>query len=93
MLCSGLVPTHLTVIVLAVADGLPFGLYGSERWGELFIGIRPQPLPSPSVPSLISPMWLLWTLSNMKERKMVETEPAQELFGSRLEVAVQGSPS
>ena len=27
----------LNIVVLAVADGL-FGLYGSERWDELFIG-------------------------------------------------------
>ena len=34
-----MVPTSLTSIVQVVADGL-FGLCGSERWDELFIGTR-----------------------------------------------------
>ena len=39
---TGGVPTSLTFIVLAVADGL-FGLYGSERREELFTG-APYPV-------------------------------------------------
>ena len=46
LLRTGGVPTSLTFIVLAVADGL-FGLYGSERRDELFISTRPPPTPCP----------------------------------------------
>ena len=44
LLGTGGVPTSLT-LVLAVADGL-FGLCGSERTDELFIGTLP-PTPTP----------------------------------------------
>ena len=51
-----------------VADGF-FGLCGSESRDELLMGTWYPPPPShlPCPPSLISRMWLLWTLSNVKE--------------------------
>ena len=41
-----LLRTSLTLIVLAVADGL-FGLYGLEHRDKLFIGPLPPPVPCP----------------------------------------------
>ena len=51
LLRTGGVPTSLTFIVLAVADGGLFGLFGlsePERRDEIFIGVRPH---SSSVPN------------------------------------------
>ena len=53
LLGTGGVPTSLTSIVLALADGL-FGLFGSERADELFMPPHPSSLPTPFSRPLIS---------------------------------------
>ena len=51
MLRTGGVPTFLTVIVLAVTDGL-FALYGSERRDELFMAALPPVTNRPYVAAM-----------------------------------------